>query len=261
MQASIVALYGPKTDAFGSFLTDCQDTVAEIIGPQFRRYEIDQVHGTLIGLERDASHRESFRNLNYWQKRRVDVAMDFDGLLGFLREVVRLPFQIQIGGFEDRDYPFASRAQRAYDRSFSVQGSNVVLVGWPLKNSALSTATGLDESVSYPDVLHRIRQGAQGYGVLHAYHSRPDDVDNDFFLRLGVIADADFIEANALQHLHDLMRRVLASHSPHVVTIDLSDLCVAFYESPELPITSTRVFSLSDEHLTGELIQQAYSLP
>jgi len=261
MQASIVALYGPKTDAFGSFLAYCQDTVAEIIGLQFRRYEIDQVHGTLIGLERDASHREGFRNLNYWQKRRVDITMDFNGLLGFLRQAVRLPFQIQIGGFEDREYPFASRAQRPYERSFSVQGSNVVLVGWPMKNLALSTATGIDESVSYPVVLQSIRQGAQGYGVLHAYHSRPVDVDNDFFLRLGVIADADSIEADTLQNLHDQMRMVLASHSPHVVTIDLSDLCVAFYESPELPITSTRVLSLGDERLTGELIQQAYSLP
>lgn len=64
--------------------------------------------------------------------------MDFDGLLNFLRCCVQIPFEVQIGGFGDRDYPFVSdpfekgQYNRPYDRMLSIQGDIVLIMGWPI---------------------------------------------------------------------------------------------------------------------------------
>jgi hypothetical protein len=65
MQATFVALYRKKSDDLSAFLADCQNAVADILGSRFRKYEIGQIHATLVGLERDEGEPDHFLNRNF----------------------------------------------------------------------------------------------------------------------------------------------------------------------------------------------------
>jgi len=58
-----------------------------ILGSRFRRHEIEQIHATLVGLERDEPRAESFLNRNYKVHERAEVQMDLRGLIDHLRSV------------------------------------------------------------------------------------------------------------------------------------------------------------------------------
>ncbi len=109
MQATIVALYGEKSSDLTAFLVTCQNAVVKVLGSRFRKYDIDQVHATVVGLERDESQPDCFNNRNYLVYRKAQVNMDSRGLLAYLRSSPNIPFQVQLGGFYDHDYSFVSR--------------------------------------------------------------------------------------------------------------------------------------------------------
>lgn len=246
MQATVVALYGEKSADLSALIDRCQSAVSRRLGSRFRRYAIRQVHATLVGLERDERRPERFLNRNYAVHRLADVAMDFGGLIAYLRRVCRVPLQVQIGGFQDRDYPFTSRGARPFDRCFSLQGGNVVVIGWPR------------QAASYPDTLQRIRLGAQRYGVLHAYHRQPDDADNDCFFRIGILDDADSVGPEERAGVQQTVRNMLGSSSPGLITIDSSSVSLAFYETEELSPATTRAYALSDERLDDVFVRGGY---
>lgn len=261
MQATVVAFYGEKPEALRALLLACQDAVAGVIGARFRRYEPGQIHGTVIGLECCEEEPHRFLNRNFAIRRQVAVEMDFGGLLGFLREGIDVPFRLQIGGFENRDYPFTSRGTRPFVRGFSLQGDCVVVMGWPFLDSrpagdAASPAAGIEPASLYPASLERIRRAAQRHGVLHAYHAAPSDTDNDFYLRIGMIDHPDGVDAALATGLQETLRRFLAARPPTVVEVGLADLSIAFYESPELPLGTTRAYSLADRRLDAAFIRE-----
>lgn len=265
MQATIVALYGEKPVDLSALLTQCQDAAEEILGSRFRRYEIEQVHATLVGLERDEQRTELFLNRNYKVHERAEVQMDFCGLIDYLRTVCDTPFRVQIGGFQDRDYPFTSRGSRPFNRSFSIQGGNVVVIGWPRRcippsGHMSSPSTEIEDATLYPDILDRIRRGAEHFGVLHAYYRRPGDADNDLYFRIGVVDDPGILDTRTREGVHRAVRRILGARSPVVVTIDTSRLFLAFYETEELPRASTRAYALADGRLDDVFIHEGYSL-
>jgi hypothetical protein len=259
MQATMVALYGNKSHDLQELLTDCQNAVADLLGSRFRKYDVRQIHGTIIGLERDEEESSYFINRNFRTRRGNQVQMDFDGLLRFLRDGGHFPFQLQIGGFQNRDYSFVSRGARPFDRCFSIQGNNVVVMGWPLrgmplKGTYLSPSALIQEARLYPATLDDVRRGAQKYGVLHSYHAKPEDTDNDFFFRIGMIDEPDSIPPLLKASIHQNMRNALASVAPVVVNVELSDLHIIFYESEELPLSSSIVYSLNNKELDENLI-------
>jgi len=263
MQATIVALYGEKSHDLSALLTQIQDAVEQTLGSRFRRYDIRQIHATLVGLERDELRAEGYLNRNFKIHRRVEVEMDFSSVMDYLRQVCRTPFQVQIGGFQDRDYPFTSRGERPFNRCFSIQGGNVVVIGWPrrgIPHTRLrsSTDTASEDATQYPNILHRIREGAQRHGVLHSYLRRPDDTDNDFFLRIGIVDDPGSVDSRASPLVYNATRGMLASLYPLVVNIGLPNMSLAFYESEELPLASTTAYALTDEHLDDAFIRHGY---
>jgi hypothetical protein len=189
--------------------------------------------------------------------------MDFGGLLGFLRDGGHTPCQLQIGGFQDRDYPFTSRGTRPFNRCFSIQGNNVVVMGWPLRGIPLSNAPSaptvlIQEAGLYPNSLDYIRRGAQRYGVLHSYHVKPEDTDNDFFFRIGMVDDPSSVDPFLKTHLHNAMRNTLGSLPPLIVNVELSDLYIAFYESEELPLGTTKEFALTDGRVNDGFIRRNF---
>lgn len=244
IQATIVALLGEKPEPLRSLLAALQADVADVLGRRFRPYRLDQIHATIVGLERDERQAARLVNRNHAILRGAEAAMDFDGLLGFFQTSSLIPFTVQIGGFAERDYPFVSRGARPFDRSFSRQGRSAVVMGWPV-------AAG-----SYPPTLAQLRSGAERFGIAHAYHATATDRDNDFYFRLGMIDDPhpQAIDDGPAAGMFRRFRQRLAAQPPVAATIGLSQLSVAFYASPELLPATTQAFALDDPAVTGAFI-------
>lgn len=253
-QVTLVALYGPKAPELERWLKACQTQVEELLGTTFQPYDLQQLHATIVGLERSGTN-----NANFFIYRGKQARMNLTGLLNFLRLGGRFPFHIQLGGFQEREYPFTSWGQTPYHHSFSLQKDNVVLVGWPLHgplpNPALprlAMSDWIQESRSYPNVLDELRRAFQSFNALHKYHRTLTDVDNDFFLRLGVLKSAP-LDAAVQKEVEAKMRDYL-SRTPLVIEVGLAELSIVAYEDESLPLRTSEPWSLTDPRVTGELI-------
>jgi hypothetical protein len=262
MQATVVGHYGRKPTAFAKLLRECRDAVRSMFGPSFNAYEIDQIHGTLIGLEREDEHAGAYLNRNFRVLRGVRINMEFEGLLRSLQRAFSNSVLIQVGGFAPHQDSFRSRGLLPFERSFSIQGNKAVVMGWPVRSEAIiGASSSIDDREGrhprYPNSLHRVRLDMQTHGVLHAYHAKLHDVDNDFYFRLGTIADSSLLTRKIISETEVSMRQWL-SKTPLTLEIRLSDLCVAFYRTTELPRASTRTICISDGRCTGEAIRRGY---
>lgn len=216
---SAVAFYGPKTGRLRELLTEVQTLIAEHIGGDFRPYTLDQVHATLIALNgvRAGGTIVNEYLLEHAGERRE---MDLPRVMDILARRFATPLPVRIGGFRpEQAVPFTSRGQHLAERSFSVQGEAFVLVGWPA-----DSLTGAGRPV---DELRREMNAA---GVLHRYHTKPDDVDNDLHLVVGHQAGAP---AAALARATAAVRDKLAS-DPADLAIALSDVTIVAADSHTL---------------------------
>jgi hypothetical protein len=247
-QVTLVAFYGEKPDELSTLITQCQEWLISILGDAFSPYDIQQVHATIVGLERRIGSARD--NANFWKYRALRAEMDFREFLAFLRGCSQIPFEVQIGGFEKRDYPFVSDPfekgtdNRPYDRMFSIQGDKVVVIGWPVRS----------KSPVYPLTLDDIRRAAQKFGILHGYHQTLTAVDNDLFFRIGLVdrtRTSSGVVNRVVQKLRDTLAGILA---PVISQVTLNDLFVASYEDDKLPMASTQAWSLVDERVNAEFV-------
>lgn len=256
MQVTLVALYGRKSAVLERYLRAFQDLVADRLGSRFRRYDIEQIHATIVGLERIETTNSSCANRNLNRYSGQASEMDFDGLLGFLRTGIR-PMRVQLGGFANADYSFTSRDQRPYTRSFSIQGSNVVAMGWPIESADSVTLTSSRDI--YPMVLDGLRRDVNEFNVLHSYHRDSGDIDNDFYLRIGLIDEPEALGHEVKRDLSHRLREWLSRREPVVIDVGPADMAIACYESEELPVSTTRAYSLEDKSLTGTRLRDMYA--
>jgi hypothetical protein len=216
---SAVAFYGPKTGRLRELLAGVQTLIAEHVGGDFRPYTLDQVHATLIALNgvRAGGTIVNEYLLEHAGERRE---MDLPRVMDILARRFATPLRVRIGGFRPgQAVPFTSRGQHLAERSFSVQGEAFVLVGWPA-----DSLTGAGRPV---DELRREMNAA---GVLHRYHAKPDDVDNDLHLVVGHQAGAP---AGALARATAAVRDKLAA-DPADLAIALSDVTIVAADSHTL---------------------------
>jgi hypothetical protein len=247
-QLTLVAFYGPKRRPLGHLLRSWQDRLgrsiqeigAEIV---FRPYPLAQIHSTVLGLEK--LPKPGLYNRNFHELGAGAGAMRLPELFAFVLASGHLPFDAQFGGFEDRDYPFRSRGARPFLRSFSIQGRTAVLIGWPVRAAGRSRP-GAPE---WPMALEELRRRAQEFNVLHRWHREPSDVDNDLYLRLGLL-DGELADAQR-ELVEEEMRRALGGFPPATVRIGPSDLAVVAYPAGEetLPIGRSQVVRLTDPRL------------
>jgi hypothetical protein len=210
----------------------------------FRPYNIHQVHATITGLESVEGSPRYNRNLA--EHRGSWKTMDLLGFSDFLQNTKLLPLTVQIGGFADRDYPFTSRNRRPYERSFSIQGDKAVLMGWPVTHE--SSPAGADpnatpESMTYPDTLERIRHHAADFNILHSWHRQPGDVDNDFYMRIGLFSPLPS-DQEVVRFLEIEMRAMLGASEPAFVRVGPADLVFVSYHDETLPRASSVPWSL-----------------
>jgi hypothetical protein len=258
-QMTIVALYGEKSGDFAALITCCQHLVRSVLGDSFQPYNPSQIHATIFGLERKVS--SALRNSNFSRYRGRDLVMNLEGILDYLRGCSLFPLQVQIGGFGKRDYPFVSRQARPYQRSFSIQGDKVVMMGWPIRGEPFprppeTPSILAQEAKLYPPTLEVIRHAVQAYGVLHAYHRAPADLDNDLFFRIGLLNDQPSLSEQVRATLEAEARQFLSNQPPLLIDIHLEQVSVAVYEEDTLPMSSTRLWSLGDPDLTVSALME-----
>jgi hypothetical protein len=259
-QVTLVSVYGEKNKDLAVTIAQWQELVAKAVGSAFTPYDMHQIHATIIGCER---HRAPAYNANFSKHRGREVEMDFAGFLAYLRGCGHIPFEVQLGGFADRDYPFTSRKARPYERAFSIQGDKVVVMGWPVRGEPLpappaTPAGGVLEARIYPATLDIIRHAAQAFGILHSYHRAVTDVDNDLFFRIGLI-DTKAVTSATTSALETQARKLLSMQRPVVVEIGLENIFVTAYEDDRLPVSSTRTWSLADRKVDGEFAASLFT--
>ena len=216
---SAVAFYGPKTGRLRELLTGVQALIAEHVGTGFRPYTLEQVHATLIALN---GVREGGTIVNEYLLEHAGVRreMDLPRVMDILDRRFAVPLRVRIGGFRPgQPIPFTSRGQHLAERAFSTQGEAFVLVGWPA-DSLAGAARPLDE----------LRRAMNAAGVLHRYHARPADVDNDLHLVVGHHAGAP---AGPLARATAAVRDTLAA-DPADLAIALSDITIVAADSHTL---------------------------
>jgi hypothetical protein len=175
---SAVALYGPKTGEVRNLLESVQATIAQQLGAAFLPYTVEQIHGTLIGLNgvREPATGALISQF-YLEHRGARCIMDFGRVLQILEDHLSPPFIVRIGGFGPRDeVTFTSQRKHLHERSFSARNGAFVLIGWPI-------ITLRSEGKRKP--LDELRRSMNDANVLHSHHVAATDVDNDFYLVLG----------------------------------------------------------------------------
>ena len=220
---SAVALYGPKTGEVGNLLQSVQETIARQLGAAFLPYTLEQIHGTLIGLnavrEPATGALVSQYYLEHQGARRV---IDFERVLEILAQRFSRPLPIRIGGFGPEDEAgFTSQGKHPHERAFSARNGALVLMGWPVSTL---TSNGAQRP------LDELRRDMNDANVLHRYHAAAADVDNDFYLVLGHYSKT---AESALAETERIVRRDLQRH--HVdVQVGLEQVRVVAADSPTL---------------------------
>jgi hypothetical protein len=233
MNVTMVACYGDKPPALAHFIAHAQALLGEAV-PSFVPYDMRQVHATLIGLEgRRLVKGDGVLNANYRSLRGERRLIDLAGALDLVRESLRDPLHVRIGGFPPGGVPpFLSRGRHPYERSFSISGEMAVAMGWPREQGG-STAP-----------LARLRRDFESFGVLHKYHVNTEDADNDFFLVLGRLRAPDGA-AEAGRGATAQLRASMA-RAPCDVVVDLRDIRVVAYVDAPLPLETSVSYPLSD---------------
>jgi hypothetical protein len=242
---SLVAHYGDKPPEIDALIRDAQEILQEELPLAFRKYDIRQVHATLISLE---GHRTGnvIINANYTRFCHERRAIDFKKAFKLLAKSDFLPFAVRIGGYrEHSDYPFTSRGTHPYQRSFSIQGDIAVAMGWPC------------DGKDYPPVLDRLRRAFNSANILHKYHRTTDDTDNDFYFVLGNIILENTSHAT-LQNAHARMLEFLSCRDPLVVTVAREHLRIIAYTDPKVPPDTTRSYALDEAEAKLDEIKSLY---
>jgi hypothetical protein len=253
MQVTVVALYGEKRSDLAALIARCQELCRGVLGVGFRSYDPFQIHATIFGLERKVGSPLYNANFSKYQGR--DLVMDLPGILDYLRHCDRFPLQVQVGGYGKRDYPFTSRQACPWERSFSIQGDKVVVMGWPICGEPFQQPpASIREARLYPLTLDAVRRAAQAYGVLHAYHRDLTDIDNDLFFRIGLLADRTSLTTRVRDTLEAEVRQFLSIQPPLILDIRLDQVSVVLYEEDTLPPSSTRAWSLVDPNLMASTL-------
>jgi len=243
MQLTLASHYGAKPSGFAELVLELQQSLAALLGAGFRPYALEQVHGTMAGLEgvRDG---ERVRNENFARYRQEERSMDMAGLLHFLRNDFK-DFEVRVGGFsEERDCGFTSQGQHPFHRSFSLQGNIAVAMGWPFENSKVVP------------VLDELRRELQRFGVLHKWHRAEADVDNDFFFVLGRVAPS--VSTEQRQLVEARVRQQLGAMPPRLFRVKRETLAFIAYTDPQLPPGSSQAFALNDASTTPALLKGIY---
>ncbi|OUR92765.1 hypothetical protein A9Q81_15700 [Gammaproteobacteria bacterium 42_54_T18] len=248
-QLTLISFYGSKTDELHQLINSCIQKIQKSpLGELFRPYDINQIHGTIIGMEK-VIKAHTFYNHNIAAETKNNVTMDFSHFLTTVHQ--NFPMTIQFGGFHPSFKEFTSAGQLPNTRTFQIQWINkkVTLLGWP------SISGGVTNQLS------NIRTSfLENCNISHKYKN-----DNDLFMVLGEISHPNSVSISEklqltldTEQLEKSIRDYLYKH-PIITALDLNALSIAQYTNPTLPITHTINHPLNKPGLTADCIRTLYS--
>jgi hypothetical protein len=238
MQVTLVAFYGDKPPELAQLITYLQDTLASSLGAAFRPYQLEQVHGTLVGLEGNRTG-STIQNVN------SGLPVDASRLLSFLRSDFP-SITVRVGGYpRHQEFPFTSRGMHPYLRSFSVQDEIALAMGWPVDSGAVNS---LD---------HLRWRFASELNVRHKWHKQEGDCDNDFFFVIGRV-DRRLLNTTRLQGVAEHVRVSLAGLDGVLATIGPATLRLVAYLDPQLPTETSLWLAVDDPTLTAARLLALY---
>ena len=248
MNLSLVSFYGDKPVQLIDLIQKLQICLTnQLIKDKFVPYQLEQVHGTIIGCE---GYKTEAGVINKWfyERREETRYINFPGLIDYLQHQASLPLTIRFGGYDrNTDYNFLSRNQHLYDRSFQLQPADnqtiPVLIGWSWSNNSVSLA------------VDDLRRQLQQFNLLHKYHTTPKDIDNDFYLRLGTI-NAKLTSAE-IQAISIEIRNLLEAQPALYIPITINDLAFAQYQDLTLATETTKIFPIAK--ITVKQLEQLHS--
>ena len=243
MQATLVAFYGKKNNDLEAFISACQNKILETIGSSFLPYSLEQVHGTIIGLE---GYRiaDKIKNANFESYLRQTRLVDPSALLEFIRSDDFPLIDVKIGGYLPSGQCFESRSQDPYERSFSVQGNSLVAMGWPTVAPEGQT------------ILDDCRRSFNKVNALHKWHRTPTEIDDDFYFVLGQVRE---LQKDPKEQLIESMRQFLSIEITIDVTVGRNSLSIIGYLDTQLPTSISHVFPVMGSGLTPKTFLNLYS--
>lgn len=232
-QVSLVAFYKEKQEYLSSFLNDLNNKLKQCLGSSYTAYSVNQIHATLIGLERLQRPNEIY-NFNFHTNYGVERVMHIQETLRHIDNTSLLPIPIKIGGYlTNTDYGFTSFGQHPWNRTFTIHENKIILMGWPVH-------TAID---SYP--LANLRRSFEEFGILHKWHRKPLEIDNDCYFVLGLIEPGANCAIKVTKTLLT-MRNHLAEITPVTLTLTKDTLSFVSYTDITLPSTTTRNLTISE---------------
>ena len=245
MDLTLVAYYGNKPPLIAELISDAISELGSLLGNGFVPYDMQQVHGTIIGLE-GCRTGQYIINTNYAELCNESRTMDLKAALQILKEKSLLSFDVTVGGFIDGgSYSFTSRDFVPYMRSFSIQGKNAVAMGWPYNNG------------NYSKSINQLRRAFNAANILHKYHCSPDVEDNDFFFVLGRIVK-EKIDPIQLLEAQGRLRALFAAYKPVSVPISRNSLSIVAYIDEKLTPETSFSYTLDEAERNIDLIQSLY---
>ena len=247
MNLSLVSFYGDKPVQLINLIKKLQTLLTnQLIKDKFVPYQLEQIHGTIIGCE---GYKTEVGVINKWfyERREETRYVNFPGLINYLQHQASLPLTIRFGGCDrNTDYNFLSRNQHLYHRSFQLQPADnqtiPVLIGWSWSNNSVSLA------------INNLRRQLQQFNLLHKYHATPNHIDNDFYLRLGTI-NAKLTSAE-IEAISIEIRNWLEAQPALYIPITINDLAFAQYQDLTLATATTKIFPVAK--ITPSQLEQLY---
>ncbi|MEM9272447.1 MAG: hypothetical protein AAGA80_05715 [Cyanobacteria bacterium P01_F01_bin.143] len=242
---SLVAFYGDKPWLLSQLIKNIQDYLTRL--PEFIPYQIEQIHATVLGCE---GWKTASGIISKWfyQRRKEIRYLDGVGWVEYLQDHGFRSFDVYLGGYDrDRDYNFLSRHKHPYHRSFQLQKVNEtsyipILIGWPQRKGLITQE------------LDQLRRDAQRFNLLHKYHEQTDNIDNDFYLRLGTINSS--LSAEAIAAVEHHVREALRTRPSIKLSFSQDNLAFAQYQDLSLALATTKIISLRE--ITGEQLLKLY---
>jgi hypothetical protein len=85
-QVTLISLYGQKTKHLEKLINSCVGFIHDSVMRRiFTPYSTNQVHGTLIGMEKLIGFTENF-NANTWKEKGKREVMEFSSLLKIIKK-------------------------------------------------------------------------------------------------------------------------------------------------------------------------------
>ena len=242
-QVTLVSFYREKPLSLQTFLENCQNLILDQVGDLYIPYQLDQIHGTVIGLE-GCSKNSQIINTHFADRYGVHQEVKLEVLLSHLRGTSHLPFHLQFGGYHAEYNEFFSRGCTPYERSFTIQGDTIVLMGWDTR--AQKGAQILDD----------FRRSFNTLNILHKWHRQESDVDDDFYMVLGHMPHANpSVKANLTKRMQQFLSK--AKHTLRI-NMDASWLSLVNYKDTTLPLNLSTSIQLHDPRLTAAYLKHCY---